>query len=104
MFVKRVLNHNKHTYYHISFYTPVEKRDVLCEHPWRAGVRAGGGVQKFVCTLTQTVFVRSSSNLLTMLIGIISRPSSIIGQIGSGLLGLWSFFYQKNVKLALSVL
>ena len=39
--------------------------------------------------LSQRVFIRSLSNLVNMLVGIISRPSSITSQIHPGTLELW---------------
>jgi len=71
----------------ILFICPFEKRDVLWEHLWRAGGRRPQGFR----FLSQRVFIGSLSNLVNMLVCIMSRPSSITSQIPPGTPELWPF-------------
>jgi len=45
---------------------------------------AGGRRPQGLCSPSPKVFIRSLSNLVNMLLGIISRPSSITSQIPPG--------------------
>jgi len=67
------------------FICPFEKRDVLSEHLQRAGRRRPQGFR----SLSQRVFIQFLSNLVNMLVGIISRPSSITSHIPIGSSELW---------------
>jgi len=51
--------------------------------------RAGGRRPQSFRSLSQTVFIRSLSNLVNMLVGRISRPSSITSQIPTCTPELW---------------
>ena len=67
------------------FIRPFEKRYVLWEHLRRTGGRRPQGFR----SLSQRFFVRSLSNLVNMLVGIISRPSAITSQIPTCTPKLW---------------
>jgi len=73
-----------------SFICPFEKRDVLWEH-----LRPAGGIHRVSTHKSQKVFTRSLSSLVNMLVGIISRPSSITSQIPPCTPELWPLNCQK---------
>ena len=74
-FIKVLLHH---------FYTPVWKTGCIM------GTPAFRRPQGF-CSLSQKVFIRSLSNLMNMLVCIMSWPSSITSQMPPGTLELWPF-------------
>jgi len=53
-------------------------------------------------SLSQTVFMQSSLNLVKMFVVIMSGPSSITSQIAPCIFGLWPFNYPKLVKLIIN--
>jgi len=67
----------------IHFYTPIWKIGHIMGTPAAGGRRPQG----FRC-ISQTVFIRTLSNLVNMLVGIISWPSSITSQIPHALSGI----------------
>jgi len=73
----------------LVFKRQFEKRDVLWEHLRQAGGQVGGRRQQGFRSLNQRVFIRSLSNLVNMLVGIISRPSFLTSQISQGTPELW---------------
>jgi len=83
----------------IIFIRPFEKRDVLCGGQRAVGGqavgRAGGRPPQGFHSLSQRVVIRSLSNLVNMLVGIISRPSFITSQIPPGTPELWSLSCSK---------
>jgi len=72
------------------FIRPFEKRDVLREHLRRAGGRRPQGFR----SLSQRVFIGSLSNLVNMLVCIMSRRSSITSQIPHALLNYGTLIVQ----------
>jgi len=66
------------------FHTPIWKTGRIMGTP-----AAGGRATSTGFSLSQRVFIRSLSNLLNMLVGIISQPSSITSQIPPGTPELW---------------
>ena len=64
-----------------------EKQDILWEHLRWVGVWRPQGFH----SLSQRVFIRSLSNLVNMLVCIMSWPSSITNQIPLGTPELWPF-------------
>jgi len=81
------------------FIRSFEKWDVLWEHLRQAGGRCPQGFR----SLSQRDFIQSLSNLVNMLVGIISRPSSITCQIPPGSPELWPLNCPKT-ELAVSAL
>jgi len=72
------------------FYTPNWKTGRIMETP-----AAGRGRPCGFCSLSQRVFIRPLSNLVNMLVGIISRPSYINCQIPLGTPELWPLKWPK---------
>ena len=66
--------------------------------------RAGERRPQDFRSLSQRVFIQSLSNLVNMLMGIISRPSSITSQILPGTPELWPLNGPKLSKIRVSAL
>lgn len=63
----RLVWHRK--FYLINFYTPVERLDILCEHPCQ-----WGGSHRLSILFSLGVFIRSLHYMTTMFVGIRFRP------------------------------
>jgi len=83
----------------LDFHTPVWKTGHIMETP-----AAGGRHPQGFCSPSQRVCIRSLSNfnLMNMIVGIISRPSSITSQIPHALLNCGPWIFQNKGFRSLS--